>query len=112
MIFMKRQDLHRILYAHVKNKDKILTGKRVEEVITATNGVMVKTRDGETFTGDILIGADGIHSRVRREMWRLAAESRPGWFPENELNSEAPFFSPSLRTRLLTQAPQRSRATT
>lgn len=90
MIFMKRQDCLRILYEHVKNKDKILTGKRVVEVVTATNGVMVKTGDGETFTGDILVGADGIHSIVRREMWRLAAESRPGWFPEDELKSEIP----------------------
>lgn len=89
MIFMKRQSLQRILYSHVKNKDKVLTGKRVDEVITATNGVMVKTKDGETFTGNILIGADGVHSLVRREMWRLAAESRPGWFPQDELQSEA-----------------------
>ncbi|KAL2680355.1 hypothetical protein Neosp_007952 [[Neocosmospora] mangrovei] len=36
------------------------------------------------FIGDILIGADGIHSTVRGEMRRLASMTRPGWFDEGE----------------------------
>lgn len=60
---------------------------RVEEVLQATNGVLVKTKRGETIAGDILIGADGVHSTIRREMWRLAAKLQPGYFPGDELSS-------------------------
>jgi 2-polyprenyl-6-methoxyphenol hydroxylase-like FAD-dependent oxidoreductase len=31
----------------------------------ATNGVLVTTQDGTTHHGHILVGADGIHSRLR-----------------------------------------------
>lgn len=31
----------------------------------------METQDGRVFTGDILVGGDGIKSRTRHEMWRL-----------------------------------------
>lgn len=31
----------------------------------------VRTENGKFFEGDLVVGADGVHSRVRREMWRL-----------------------------------------
>jgi hypothetical protein len=36
------------------------------------------------YEGDIVVGADGIHSAVRDEMWRLGKEQSPGYFPEDE----------------------------
>lgn len=36
--------------------------------------VQVKTSDGSAYHGDVIIGADGIHSRVRQEMVRHACE--------------------------------------
>lgn len=76
--------LLQVLYNNIRDKTKILTGKRVQKVDLNDDGVAVQTSDGFTYTGDILIGADGIHSTVRGEMWRLANEKSPGWIPADE----------------------------
>lgn len=38
-------------------------------------GVLVRTKDGEDYKGDLVVGCDGVHSIVRREMWRISAEN-------------------------------------
>lgn len=48
------------------------------------NGVQVTTDKGKVFKGDILVGADGIYSTVRKEMWRIGNQASPGYFPDNE----------------------------
>ena len=73
-----------VLYENIKDKKKVLINKRVEKASMDEDGVVVKTSDGASYYGDILIGADGIHSTVRNEMWRMANESQPGWIPEGE----------------------------
>jgi 2-polyprenyl-6-methoxyphenol hydroxylase-like FAD-dependent oxidoreductase len=40
--------------------------------------VKVETDGGTIFEGDIVVGADGVHSRVAQEMQRLAGEDIPG----------------------------------
>jgi 2-polyprenyl-6-methoxyphenol hydroxylase-like FAD-dependent oxidoreductase len=50
--------------------------------------VRVTTEDGEEFRGDVVIGADGTHSVVRREMWDLADKLKPGLITEEERNSK------------------------
>lgn len=72
------------LYSHIKHKDRILVNKRVAKVVQATSIVELITEDGSIYTGDVLAGGDGIHSAVRKEMWRLGAELKPGYFPEDE----------------------------
>ena len=85
VVFHDRQRLLQVLHDNLKNKDKILLQKRVIEVAATSAGVSVQTQDGDTFAGDIIVGGDGIHSTVRKEMWRIADEISPGFFPEDEL---------------------------
>lgn len=83
-IFMDRQMLIRILYENLKDKSRVLASIKVSRVEQGSNGVKVETKDGPNYTGEILVGADGIHSAVRREMWRLADDEQPGAFPIRE----------------------------
>ncbi|CEI63635.1 hypothetical protein FVEN_g6763 [Fusarium venenatum] len=80
-IFIDRQMLLKALYNNLKSKDSILSGQRVESVTELDNGVQVKTSKGDVFKGDIVVGADGVYSTVRREMWRIGNKTSPGYFP-------------------------------
>ena len=44
-------------------------GSRIERFDQDDHGVTISFRDGSTATGDVLIGADGIHSTVRGQMF-------------------------------------------
>lgn len=84
------------MYDNLEHKERVLLGKRVVKVDESKTGVQVTTQDGEIYRGDILVGADGVHSVVRKEMWRIANESNPGFFHANEGDSKwsAPFSVP------------------
>lgn len=47
---------------------------------TAEGRVHVQAEDGSSYTGEIVVGADGVHSAVRKEMWRDGLESDPELF--------------------------------
>ncbi|KAH0425350.1 FAD binding domain protein [Colletotrichum camelliae] len=83
-LWVDRQMLLQILYENLKQKDKVLTNKRIIHVETSSTGVTVTTEDGTTYTGDILVGGDGVHSKVQQEMWRIASVSDPTAFPPEE----------------------------
>ncbi|KAI8931125.1 hypothetical protein NX059_011479 [Plenodomus lindquistii] len=87
--FVDRQMVIQILYDNLRDKSKVLTGKgliKVEE-LHESQKVQVTTSDGSKFTGDILIGADGVHSATRKEMWRLASLAQPQHFSKEEQDS-------------------------
>lgn len=83
-IFVDRQMIIQVLYNNLRDKSKVLTSKGVNTVTQSTGKVEVVTADGETYHGDILVGADGIHSTVREEMWRLADRDIPGYIPASD----------------------------
>ncbi|WZH45342.1 FAD_binding_3 domain-containing protein [Fusarium acuminatum] len=83
-IFIDRQMLLKGLYDNLESKASIHPGQKVEKVTEVENGIQVTTAKGDVFKGDILVGADGIYSTVRREMWRLGNQSSPGYFPHDE----------------------------
>ncbi|KAF4339130.1 zeaxanthin epoxidase chloroplastic [Fusarium beomiforme] len=83
-IFIDRQMLLQALYDKLASKDLVYTGQAVKSVLELEDGIQVTTDKGNVFKGDILVGADGIFSRVRSEMWRIANESSPQYFPTNE----------------------------
>ncbi|KAF4819124.1 FAD-dependent monooxygenase andE [Colletotrichum siamense] len=81
MIFIDRQMLIQVLYSNLKHKERVLTSKRAVSVDIMESSARVTTKDGQVFSGDIVVAADGIHSTVRKEMWRNAP---PGYFPHDE----------------------------
>ncbi|KAK1675242.1 hypothetical protein BDP55DRAFT_715840 [Colletotrichum godetiae] len=76
-----RQMLIQVLYENLKHKERVLTSQRVVSVEFTDSGAHVTTKDKKVFSGDIVVGADGIHSTVRKEMWRYAPT---GYFPLDE----------------------------
>jgi FAD dependent monooxygenase len=85
---MERRNFLRIVHEQLPDKTKILTGKRVVDVVDNDDGVLVKLQDGTCEEGDILIGCDGVHSSVRELMWRNANASMPNHISAQEKRCE------------------------
>lgn len=67
---MDRKLVLGILAKHITDNTKILLNKRVIRIEHSPNKASAVCEDGSKEEGDIIIGADGIYSTVRREMWR------------------------------------------
>src|SRR5918998_4461684 len=64
---IKRADLYRVLHAEaIRRGIRIEHGKRLIDAETTPDGVVARFEDSTHAEGDLLIGADGIHSRTRR----------------------------------------------
>jgi 2-polyprenyl-6-methoxyphenol hydroxylase-like FAD-dependent oxidoreductase len=64
---LKRADLYRALRDEaVRRGARVEYGKRLVDAETTPDGVVALFEDGTEALGDLLIGADGIHSRTRR----------------------------------------------
>ena len=66
-----RWDLIQILYnSLVGDKHRVVFDKRAVQFEQSASEVKVKCADGSSFAGDVVVGADGIHSATRREaLW-------------------------------------------
>ena len=82
--FLERQQLLRALASCIIHPEKIHLRKHVIKVDHIDDGVVVYCSDGSQYEGDVIVGADGVHSFVRREMWRAADADEPGFIPEKE----------------------------
>lgn len=85
-----RTDVVALLYESLSKADKdcVVTNKTVIDIATSKDGVQVRCGDGSTYSGSIVIGADGVHSKVRQRMRELAINSSAP-----EINEEKPFLS-------------------
>ena len=72
------------LYDHLPDQSTVKLNKRVETIEHTENGVRVHLADRTVEEGDIVIGADGVHSVVRPQMWKHASESEPNVIPESD----------------------------
>lgn len=53
------------------------------EIQHREEGVTVHCSDGSIYQGDVLAGAEGVHSKVRSEIWRASNEA-DAVIPESE----------------------------
>jgi len=95
--FSDRQNILEVLYNNLKEKSKILVGKNLTTVRQHASGVTVICEDGSSYVGDVLAGADGVNSKARSEMWRLADEEDPE-LVKNDKSCKTP------TSRILTEA--------
>ncbi|KAI1751859.1 hypothetical protein F4782DRAFT_503394 [Xylaria castorea] len=58
-----------------ENESKIRTGVDIDNIEMTKNGVRVRLSDGSVEEGSIVVGADGVHSRTRNIMQKLAKEA-------------------------------------
>lgn len=88
----------------MEDKTKTHVGKKLARVEQSESGVKAFCIDGSQYDGgsypnistlseralifllleDVLVGTDGVYSKVRSEMWRLADKAKPGWIPQKE----------------------------
>ncbi|KAL7917937.1 hypothetical protein ACQKWADRAFT_305527 [Trichoderma austrokoningii] len=66
--FVERSFMLSCIYNQIENKSRVRTQTCVTSFNETEDGVEVVTDKGETVKGDILLGADGIHSTMRRLM--------------------------------------------
>eukprot|EP00913_Durusdinium_trenchii_P008790 g8256.t1 len=67
-VAIHRAQLQQVLAA-AAGHENIVFGFRVQEIAEEGERIVVKSTDGRLEQGDLLIGADGIRSRVRAHLW-------------------------------------------
>ncbi|TKX19870.1 FAD-binding domain-containing protein 47 [Elsinoe australis] len=83
-VLLERQRLLQILYDRIEDQSRIQLGKRISRIEQDAHGVSVHCSDGMSYRGDVVAGADGVNSVVRREMWRHADKDKSGFIPEKD----------------------------
>lgn len=62
-----RRDLMQVLYSNLPSKEaRVVPNKKIIAIDQDVSSVTVTCADGSTYTGDIVIGCDGVHSAVQR----------------------------------------------
>jgi salicylate hydroxylase len=75
-MMLYRPDLHAVLVDALRERSPgaLVLGAKIADVGQGADSVYVTLSDGRRFSGDVLIGADGVHSVVRA---RTIGEDRP-----------------------------------
>lgn len=85
--YFNRYDLLCVLHKHVREKERLLVNQKVVRVDTYEDKVVVQTSTGDVFEAQCIVGADGVRSTVRKEMWRNAEAA--GAVPEEDKKGQS-----------------------
>lgn len=90
---VSRSDLTKLLYDSFPPEihENMFPNKKVSGITNTNDGVTISCADGTSYTGSILIGADGAHSQVRKQMRLLAQHESPSLGVA--LDAEQPFLT-------------------
>lgn len=95
---MRRADLYAALGELAAERGaRVHYGKELTAAVSSGDQVQARFTDGSTATGDLLIGCDGIHSRVRQIIDPAAA--RPRYVPVLNLGGYIPGFTVDVPAR-------------
>lgn len=78
VILFDRERCVKALYDNLPDQSKVRTNACVQRIEHTETGVRAHLADGTVEEGDIIIGADGVHSGVREKMWEYADKHEPG----------------------------------
>lgn len=86
-----RAELVQAIYEGLSESDqaRVLTDKKVTDVTPDDWGVTVRCADGTRYDASIVIGADGVHSAVRKHMRSNALKASP----KIQIDQEKPFLA-------------------
>ncbi|KAH9863365.1 hypothetical protein IAQ61_009642 [Plenodomus lingam] len=84
MIVTNRGQCVSHLYENLPDKSRVHGGRKLDYIEHTANGVRVHFADGSFEEGDIVIGADGVHSHVRSEMWNYASKFDQTAIPDSD----------------------------
>jgi 2-polyprenyl-6-methoxyphenol hydroxylase-like FAD-dependent oxidoreductase len=99
---LERRLFLKALYDTLIHKERIHEHTRVKEVIDVPGASKVVLIDGTEHEGDLVVGADGVHSLCRELMWKKANETIEGYISSAEKRSRFcfPFRYPCKYMRL------------
>ena len=78
VLLLERRALLQVLYDTLPDKSKVVFNKGITKTVEGVDGVEIFFADGTSEKGDIVVGADGVHSAVREAMWDHANATSPG----------------------------------
>ncbi|KAK4144474.1 uncharacterized protein C8A04DRAFT_27660 [Dichotomopilus funicola] len=73
----ERQNLLRVLHETLKDPSKLHVNKNIVDIQQDADGVQVRCADGTSYSGHLLVGADGVFSKTRSKIWELAEPTQP-----------------------------------